>query len=106
MIDHLWSQIDRITIDREPSTVTIAHTDGRQASFEPPSLPFPPDSAFRKMNISAAFQRLELETTLGDVVTVELPTQDNLAPISGRPVVYLDQRDWSALFKALYYPET
>lgn len=45
-----------------------------------------------------------LETDRGDIIGAELPTLDNQSPVNGRPVIYLDQKDWSTLANAIHSP--
>lgn len=48
---------------------------------------------------------LYLTTTRGDDVLVDLPLPEDLAPLRGRPSVYLDQNHWSTLANAMHRPE-
>jgi len=48
--------------------------------------------------------RLVMETIRGDTVEVELPTLRAPAPRRDRPIIYLDQRDWSLLASVLFEP--
>lgn len=48
---------------------------------------------------------LYLTTTRGDDVIVDLPLPKDLAPLRGRPSVYLDQNHWSTLANAMHRPE-
>lgn len=48
--------------------------------------------------------RLLLETHRGDMVTMRLPTPDDSVFRKDRPVIYLDQKDWSLLANVLHDP--
>ena len=47
---------------------------------------------------------LHLVTSTGDEIRVELPRPDDVAPLRGRPTVYLDQNHLSTLTNALHAP--
>jgi len=49
--------------------------------------------------------RVLLETNRHEEIVAEFPTEGSAAPLNGRPVIYLDQKDWSSLAKAIYRPE-
>lgn len=47
---------------------------------------------------------LYVETDRGETLVAELPALGQAAPIAGRPVVYLDQKDWSVLANVIHEP--
>ncbi|MFD2025762.1 hypothetical protein [Promicromonospora aerolata] len=47
-----------------------------------------------------------VRTIRGDHFSVELPTVGDMAPLGGRPVVYLDQQAWSKLARAGTQPKS
>ena len=49
--------------------------------------------------------QLELRTTRGHDIVVEFPRPADLAPLRGRPTIYLDQNHWSTLAKTIHQPD-
>jgi hypothetical protein len=92
-------------MDRATSTATIVTSDGRAASFPLLSSPFDPRSFIVRFEYVPIENLLYAYTELGDTIIAELPSLSNPAPRFGRPVIYLDQRDWSLLANVLYEPE-
>jgi len=91
-----------VTIDG--STVTFIMTDGRVARMTVKTPPFPPDGPIGKATLYPSLNALALETIRGELIGVELPAEGCFAPMRNRPVVYLDQKDWSSLAKLRYAP--
>ncbi len=89
----LLDGIESMIMDRATSTSWVIMTDGTAAwsSFDPST--FRPNSNIVRTRYSPRTNRLFMETNRGDTIEAELPTLQNPAPINGRPVVYLDQRD-------------
>lgn len=48
---------------------------------------------------------LHVKTDNGETLVAELPALGQTAPIAGRPVVYLDQKDWSVLANVIHEPK-
>lgn len=88
-----------VTIDRETSVVTFHRSDGKEAHF-PFEFPFDRTSSISRLQWAPHVYGLLLTTTRGDQFAAELPTRRDETPLRGRPIVYLDQRDWSTLAKA------
>lgn len=56
------------------------------------------------MSSSLLGDKLSLLAVRGDTIELELPTRFSLAPVRGRPAVYLDQNHWSSLVNTIYEP--
>ncbi|WP_147434737.1 hypothetical protein [Micromonospora musae] len=70
------------------------------------TFPFHPDSAISVMNYSPPLNALHFRTLKGDEIGAELPEfGKEFSPKNGRPVIYLDQKDWSSLAKSIHAPE-
>jgi hypothetical protein len=83
----------------------VAFTDGRYASAAQGQNPFGPTSAIATSTHFPQSSHLLLETVRGDRILVELPVPNDLSPLRGRPVVYLDQNHWSTLAHAIHQPK-
>lgn len=101
----LLPSIAAMIMDRATSTATVVMTDGRTESRPLVPSPFSPSSIIVRARYVPSTNRLYLETDRGHAIDVELPTLRDSAPRGGRPVVYLDQRDWSLLANVLFEPE-
>ena len=49
--------------------------------------------------------QLKLRTTRGHDIAIDLPQPADLAPLRGRPTIYLDQNHWSTLTKTIHQPD-
>ena len=98
-----FPSITSIVMDRATSTATILSSD-RKETFPMLPSPFEPSSAIVRLTYIPSDNRLHLKTDRGDTIIAELPTLHNPAPRGGRPVVYLDQKDWSLLANVIYDP--
>ncbi|HEV2069586.1 MAG TPA: hypothetical protein VGR26_07330 [Acidimicrobiales bacterium] len=67
--------------------------------------PFEPSSSLVNVIFEFPVRSLTFETRQGDRIETELPDRNDLAPLQGRPVIYLDQNHWSAMAKAIHEPE-
>lgn len=83
-------------LDQARSLIEFHRSDGKVATF-PTQLNVSPGSQIARLSHAVDLNSLHVETTRGDSIVAELPTLDDPAPRNGRPVVYLDQKDWSAL---------
>lgn len=101
----LLAGIESMVMDRATSTSWIFMTDGTavESPFDPSI--FPPSSVIVRTRYVPSTNLLFMETNRGDTIETELPTLQDPAPRGERPVVYLDQRDWSFLAKVLFEPE-
>lgn len=93
-----------IEMDRATSTATIVTSDGNKTSLPLLQSPFASISTIVRFTYLPSVSQLHLETDHGDTVVAELPTLRSPAPRGGRPVIYLDQKDWSLLANVLYEP--
>jgi len=83
-------------IDQARSLIELHRSDGKVATF--PHLTSPnPGSQIARLSHYLEVNVLHVETTRGDSIIAELPSLGHLAPLNGRPVVYLDKKDWSTL---------
>ncbi|WP_432571325.1 hypothetical protein [Kineococcus sp. SYSU DK005] len=94
-----------VTMSRDDSSVTFLRADGRQARFPLQASPFRETSTVASLHwapTDASFTGAALLaiTVTGDAVVFELPSGDDDEQLAGRPVVYLDQNQWSTLSKA------
>ena len=83
----------------------IVFIDGRVVSGSLGHDVFGPTSAIAASTHFPQSSRLLLETTRGDEIVVDLCVPTDLAPLGGRPTIYLDQNHWSTLTNAIYQPD-
>lgn len=62
-----------------------------------------PTSAIAASTFSPHTFELHLRTTRGDRILVDLPLPWDLAPVRERPVIYLDQNQWSTLTNTIHH---
>lgn len=93
-----------VTLDQAAATITLLRSDKKEAQFPLKPSPFPPSSQIARMSHAPDAGLLFVETIHGEHIFVELPMVNNLAPRRDRPVVYLDQKDWSTLANTLNEP--
>ena len=91
-------------MDRATSTITLVRSDKKEAKFPLTGSPFEATSRIARMSYAPDASLVYMETIHGEDMFAELPTVDDSAPRHDRPVVYLDQKDWSALANTLYEP--
>jgi len=91
-------------MDRVTSTITLVRSDKKEAKLPLAASPFKVTSRIARMSYAPDASLVYMDTIHGQRIFAELPTVDDLAPRRGRPVVYLDQKDWSALADTLYEP--
>lgn len=92
-------------MDRVNSTATFLRSDGKQATLELPSAIRGPTSAIASLTWAPEPGLLFFETTTGDQIVAELANASDLAPLRGRPVIYLDQNHWSTIADTIHSPE-
>lgn len=98
-------QLLMISVVQGSSVVLLVRNDRKQARLPLDSSPIRPGSPIKTISHFPAINSLLLETIRGDGIAAELPTTTNPAPFRNRPVIYLDQKDWSSLAKYRYDPE-
>jgi hypothetical protein len=90
-----------VEMDWAHGTCRFVRSDGKEAVFS--DNPFPRFSdVFVKSTYFMEMNRIVLETERGDLLGAELPTLESMSPRNGRPVIYLDQKDWSSLANAIH----
>ena len=94
-----------VRIDREAALATLTRPDGGQIIGPWQIDAFEESSAITAVTFEFGGASVRFETRHGDHVEAELPRAGNMAPIDGRPVVYLDQNHWSTLAQRRYEPE-
>ncbi len=95
----------QIHIDRVAAVVRIAQ-EGRELATMPWSAdPGEASSSLVSVIFEFPVRSVTFVTRQGDRIETELPDINDLAPLRGRPVVYLDQNHWSAMAKAIHEPE-
>lgn len=89
-------QIVLTTMDLETGTCTFHRSDGKEATFET-GFRRPPGSRVSRIQYSEPLRGVLITTTSGDQVALPLVTPSHPAALQGRPVIYLDQNQWSFL---------
>ncbi len=101
----LLAGIESMIMDRATSSAYVVTTGGVTVPMPLNPSPFSSSSTIVRTRYVPSTNRLFMHTNRGDTIETELPTLQDPAPRGGRPVVYLDQRDWSLLANALFEPE-
>ena len=91
-------------MDRATLTITLVRSDEKETKFPLTASPFEETSKIARMSYAPEAGIVYMETIHGEDIFAELPTVDDSAPRHARPVVYLDQKDWSTLADTLYAP--
>lgn len=86
-------------------SIHVVSADGREAHGHLGHGSFAPTSMIDTSTYFPATWGLQLRTVRGHRILVELPRPNDLAPIGGRPIIYLDQNHWSALAHAIHRPD-
>ncbi|MCC3294797.1 hypothetical protein LJ756_09190 [Arthrobacter sp. zg-Y411] len=94
-----------IEIDWQQGISRFVRSDGKEAVIPEKTLFRPDDPVISKSTYFIEANVLMVETRRGEVIGAELPQLGVQTPLGGRPVIYLDQKDWSALANTLYSPE-
>jgi hypothetical protein len=102
MTNHL-EHITSMRLGRD-GDVTLSFVDGRIVDAHLGHKVFGPSSAVASTTYLPKTSQLQLRTVRQDAITLELPAPDDLAPVHGRPTVYLDQNHWSTLSAAIHEP--
>ncbi len=92
-----------MSIDRH-GTAAITWETGEVTRGDLAGPGFSDSSAIARSTHLLALNLLHLETVHGDHIAVQLPTPYRLAPVGGRPTIYLDQNHWSTLTNTIYAP--
>ncbi|MFE2958404.1 hypothetical protein [Nocardia tengchongensis] len=90
-----------IVLDRQTTTGQILRPGHLLVGFPlGDGSPFEPTSQIARTTYRVRENTLTIETTTGDRIVAEMPAQGDAEPRRDRPSVYLDQNQWSALYKA------
>lgn len=104
MTGSIWPGISAMRLEAD-GTVSIDLTDGRRERASLGRDLFEPDSMIACSTFFPQSWQLNLRTTRGHDIVVDLPQPADLAPLRGRPTIYLDQNHWSTLTKTIYQPD-
>lgn len=96
--------IASVVLDRGTSIGTVTRHDGVSASMKLSSAIFEPSSTIARVTYLPAEDLVRFLTVQGDEVVAEMPPAGDASPISGRPILYLDQKDWSLLANSIHEP--
>jgi hypothetical protein len=80
-------------------------SDGRQVSVPTDSDAYADTIQLAVTSLDTVSRSLEIHTTRGDDVVLEMPALDGRSRRNGRKAVYLDQNHRSTLATAIYEPE-
>ncbi|MGV9293894.1 hypothetical protein [Amycolatopsis sp. NPDC003676] len=104
MSSSLFDRVQALRVVRD-GTMSVVLTDGTAATMPLAREPFEHSSAFASSTYLPQSRELQVVTRRGDTIVFETPAPDDLAPVKGRPTIYLDQNHWSALANAVHAPE-
>lgn len=85
-------------------TMSVIFMDGRSETASLGREAFEATSTIAASTYLPLLSLLCLRTTRGDDLVVEVPRPSDLAPLRGRPSIYLDQNHWSTLTNAMHEP--
>ena len=102
--DALPPLIRLMSIDRAAMSYTVTLTDGRTLSAPADRPPFDATSALTRLEFAPHDRTLTATTVHSDTVVFEVPTDAEDATPPTRPVVYLDQNQWSAIANSIHAP--
>lgn len=100
----IWSGISAIRLGRDGS-ILVSFTDGKDIHSSLGHDQFGPTSAIASSTLLPQSWELKLQTTRGHDIVVALPQPNDLAPVRGRPTIYLDQNHWSTLTNTIHQPD-
>jgi hypothetical protein len=100
----IWSGISAMRLERD-GTMSIDFADGRHVHSSLGRDAFGPASAIASSTFLPQSSQLNLRTTRGHDIVVDLPKPADLAPLPGRPTIYLDQNHWSTLTNTIHQPD-
>ena len=99
-----FTGVSALRLDRD-GTISLTFADGRSATAALGQDAFEPTSTLAFSIYLPESSQLHLRTTRGDNIFVDLPRPAELAPLAGRPTIYLDQNHWSTLTNTLHEPD-
>jgi hypothetical protein len=100
----IWPVISAMRLERD-GTMSIDFADGRHIRFSLGRDAFGPASALASSTLLPLSSQLNLQTTRGHDIVVDLPQPADLAPLRRRPTIYLDQNHWSTLTNTIHQPD-
>jgi hypothetical protein len=95
----------QVHFDRVAALVRITQGGRELATMPWAHSPFEISSSLVSVIFEFPVRSLTFVTRQGDRIETELPEMNGLAPLRGRPVVYLDQNHWGAMANAIHEPE-
>lgn len=90
---------------RDDDLVALKYSDGRVAAESAPAGLTGMLEQFSVVEYQPWRRRLIFKFRDGYGFECELGTEKNASPVRGRPIVYLDQNQWSTLSKSLFAPQ-
>jgi hypothetical protein len=96
--------ISAMRLERD-GTMSVTLVDGQHFTAPLSGPAFEPTSVIVSSSYLPQSSKLHLRTVHGDDIFVDLPQQHDLAPVQGRPTIYLDQNHWSTLVNSIYEPD-
>ena len=100
----IWPGISAMRLERD-GTMSIDFADGRHVRSSLGRDAFGPASAIASSTFLPQSSQLNLRTTRGHDIVVDLPKLADLAPLRRRPTIYLDQNHWSTLTDTVHQPD-
>jgi hypothetical protein len=100
----LFAHISAMRLERD-GTMSVTFGDGRTTTCALGREAFELTSAIASSTYFPQSSQLQLRTTRGHEIFVDLPQPTDLAPVQHRPTIYLDQNHWSTLTHAIHEPD-
>lgn len=100
----LFAELEAIHIERE-GVMSVQFKNGRRETAGLGGQIFAATSMIESSTYLPQSSQFSLRTTRGDDIVLDIPAPTDLAPIRGRPTIYLDQNHWSTLTNTIYEPE-
>jgi hypothetical protein len=100
----IWAGVSAMRLTQD-GTVFFDLTDGRVARMSLERDAFDRTSMIASSTFLPQSSQLKMRTTRGHDIFAELPQPPDLAPLRGRPTIYLDQNHWSTLTNTIHQPD-
>lgn len=104
MTTPIWAGVSAMRLTQD-GTVFFDLTDGRVARMSLGRDAFDRTSTIASSTFLPQSSQLKMRTTRGHDIVAELPRPADLAPLRGRPTIYLDQNHWSTLTNTIHQPD-
>jgi hypothetical protein len=98
------SGIHSLPLDLGASTALITMRNGYKELMHLQASASTMGSPIGRLEYFPSSNQVQLKTDRGELLVAEVPTYRQPAPRNGRPIVYLDQKDWSFVANVLYEP--